>query len=95
MWSDILPRLHNSGWLPDSPRSQEKLEGVRVSINDYARRQTNKLRQASIITHRGIKASSTSLFINSKNDKVHLSDLGEEILLQDFEGGLQAIGYSL
>jgi hypothetical protein len=50
------------------------------------------MNNASVIRHPDIRASFVHLFVNSKNDKVHLSGEGCDILLQAFESGLRASG---
>ena len=39
LWSSILPRITYRGKRPAASTSQEALEGVRISLNNYARRQ--------------------------------------------------------
>ncbi|XP_071481802.1 uncharacterized protein [Diadema antillarum] len=79
MWSSILPRLVYHGKRPTGHTNQDALEGVRISLNNYARRQTKRMGNASIIMH-NIARSNHQMFIR---DGVHLSDQGSDILIAD------------
>ena len=80
LWSSILPRIVYHGKRPTGSTSQEALEGVRVSLNNYARRQANRMGNASVIIH-DIDRSNHNMFIR---DGVHLSDQGSDILIASF-----------
>ena len=80
LWSSILPRIVYHGKRPTGSTSQEALEGVRVSLNNYARRQTNGMGNASVIIH-NIDRSNHNMFIR---DGVHLSDQGSDILIASY-----------
>ena len=80
LWSSILPRIVYHGKRPTGSTSQEALEGVRVSLNNYARRQANRMGNASVTIH-DIDRSNHNMFIR---DGVHLSDQGSDILIASF-----------
>ena len=80
IWSSILPRIGYRGNRPTGCNNQDALEGVRVSLNNYARRQTNRMGNASIIIH-DIDRADHNMFIR---DGVHLSDQGSDILIAGF-----------
>ena len=89
LWSSILPRIVYHGKRPTGSTSQEALEGVRVSLNNYARRQANRMGNASVIIH-DIDRSNHNMFIR---DGVHLSDQGSDILILAIANAKEIPGY--
>ena len=77
IWSDIIPRVHYTGV---SERGQSKVDKTRRVANRYAWSQTVR-RGGRALHHPGIRYTSQILF---RNDGIHLSDAGNNILLADF-----------
>ena len=89
-WSSILPRMVYRGWLK-ADSSQKALDGVRKSLNSFARRCMSKLENTSLILHSDIEASQSHLFLR---DGVHLNTEGSDILIENFRVSLQAARYT-
>ena len=85
LWSAILPRIFYYGKRASGSTSQEALEGVRLSLNRYARRQTKHVGNASVIQH-DIDRANHNLLVR---DGIHLSDQGSDILIGNFEDAVK------
>nr|XP_054772036.1 uncharacterized protein LOC129280000 [Lytechinus pictus] len=87
-WSGILPRLFYYGRKQGS-NSQEALDGVRKSLNKYARRKLARMSDTTIIKHE-FDPTIHSLF---NRDRVHLSDSGSDILIDSFRTAAREAGF--
>lgn len=84
-WSTIIPRLfyHSSRGYRTL---QDAMDGVRKSLNKYARRLIARLPNASVIAHQ-LDPSNHSLFLR---DGVHLSDRGSDAFIDNFQEGIDS-----
>ncbi|XP_063967040.1 uncharacterized protein LOC135156950 [Lytechinus pictus] len=87
-WSGMLPRLFYYGRKQGS-NSQEALDGVRKSLNKYARRKLARMSDTTIIKHE-FDPTIHSLF---NRDRVHLSDSGSDILIDSFRTAAREAGF--
>lgn len=86
-WSGILPRLFYYGSRP-GPTSQEAMDGVRKSLNKFAKRRISQMVNTSMIVH-NIDTKEHSLF---HRDGIHLSDVGSDMLIDKFESAAKDTG---
>ena len=87
-WSSIIPRLFYYGSKHD-PSSQRALNGVRKSLNKYAKRRLARMMNTSVIEHE-FDSANHSLF---NRDGVHLSDTGADILINNFKEAAREAGF--
>ncbi|XP_072854614.2 uncharacterized protein LOC140706831 [Pogona vitticeps] len=80
VWSTIIPRLHWRG-----AKNMDRVNNARRLVNKEVCRGVSKSGLGSVIGHRRILTSNLGYF---REDGVHLSEAGLDILLDDLRGGL-------
>ena len=80
IWSDMLPRLY---W--HNAKSASSIEAMRKDVNRKVRNFL-KTEGGLVIRHPTITFAEKQLF---RYDGTHLNDLGNAVLLNDFQGGLE------
>ena len=79
-FSEIVPRLFYYG-RADGPHSQSALNKCRKTVNKYARGKIRRMFRASFLKH-DINTQDHELF---HRDGVHLSESGNDLLINDFK----------
>ena len=80
VWSEILPRLHYKG-----ASSQAKVETARKTLNRRFRTLVGRF-GGHIIRHPNFQQNARHLY---RKDGIHLSEVGQNVFLQDLKEGLQ------
>lgn len=83
IWSDILMRRYWS--VADNPGDGPVIEGLRLRVNSAMRSYANKEGHYNI-KHPNIRAKEKTLY---RHDGCHLSDIGNDILLNTYQAALE------